>query len=71
VLIAIDKDLGAEVILALSVTVTLKLKGLPAAEVGVPAMIPLVPFSDNPGGSEPDDTCHPLYGGVPEEALSI
>ena len=56
----IDNDFGADVDPRLSLTVTLKLNGLPAAEVGVPAMVPFVEFSVSPGGNEPDDTFQPL-----------
>jgi hypothetical protein len=40
--IAIDRLRGAEVLPALSVTVTLKLKGLPVALVGIPSIVPVV-----------------------------
>jgi hypothetical protein len=56
VLMAIDSVAGSDVAPALSLTVTEKVKGLPAAERGVPLITPLMPSRFSPGGSEPDDT---------------
>jgi hypothetical protein len=45
-------------LLALSVTVTAKLKGLPASVVGAPLITPVVAFRFSPGGNDPDVTVH-------------
>ena len=52
----IDNGFAADVLEALSLTVTLKLKGLPTSVVGVPLMVPLEEFSVRPGGSAPELT---------------
>jgi hypothetical protein len=56
--IEIDRVCGGEVLLALSVTVTAKLKGLPASVVGAPLITPVVAFRFSPGGNDPDVTVH-------------
>jgi hypothetical protein len=61
---------GAETPLAESATVTVKLKGLPEVLDGVPAITPVLELSDRPGGSDPDVSDQPLYGGVPPRAES-
>ena len=38
----------------MSFTMTVKLKGLPAAELGTPLMTPLAALSVSPGGREPE-----------------
>ena len=53
---AMDSDCAGEVVPLLSLTVTLKLYGLPTAEVGVPPITPVVAFRLRPGGSEPAAT---------------
>jgi hypothetical protein len=50
---AIDNACGRDVTLTLSLTVTLKLKGLPVALEGLPVMAPVEEFKFSPGGSEP------------------
>jgi hypothetical protein len=67
----IDSALGREVAPAPSLTVTLKLKGLPTAVVGVPEMTPLVGSRLRPGGGVPEVTIQLLYGGVPVVAASV
>jgi hypothetical protein len=52
-LIVIARACGAEMLPTLSLTVTLKLNGLPTAVEGVPLIAPLEAFSDKPGGNEP------------------
>jgi hypothetical protein len=52
-LIVIERACGAEVLPTLSLTVTLKLNGLPVALEGLPLIGPLEAFSDKPGGNEP------------------
>jgi hypothetical protein len=52
-LTAIERLWGGEEAPVLSLTMTLKLKGLPVAELGTPLMRPLVALSVNPGGREP------------------
>ena len=64
----IDKDLEAETMLRLSVTVTEKL-AVPVA-VGVPEMTPVVVSSVRPAGSEPDNV-HVEYEPVPPDAASV
>jgi len=49
----IDRLRAGEVLPALSVTVTLKLNGLPTVVEGVPLIAPLEAFSHKPGGNEP------------------
>jgi len=51
---------SCEVVPALSLTVTLKLNGLPAALVGVPLMLPFEALSARPGGNDPAITVHEL-----------
>ena len=52
-LTVIDKEAGADVLPALSLTVTLNAKGLPVAVVGVPLITPVEGFSVKPGGGVP------------------
>lgn len=52
----IENVFGCDVTPALSPTVTVKLKGLPAADVGAPEMTPLLGFKLSPGGSALDET---------------
>ena len=47
----IDRDCAAEVLEALSVTVTLKEETPPV--VGTPLIVPVAALSDNPAGSDP------------------
>jgi hypothetical protein len=54
VVTVIDRVLGCELIPALSLTVTLKLKGLTDSVVGVPEMTPLVALKLRPGGRAPE-----------------
>ena len=51
---------GADVVPALSLTVTVKVNGLPDALVGVPLMVPFDALSERPGGSDPAVTVHEL-----------
>jgi hypothetical protein len=51
---------GCDVVPALSLTVTLKLNGLPAALVGVPLIAPVETLSERPGGNDPAVTVHAL-----------
>ena len=52
-LTVIDNDAGADVLPALSWTVTLNTNGLPVAVVGVPLIAPVDAFSTRPGGGVP------------------
>lgn len=52
---AIDRGLGCDTALALSLTVTLKLNALPAV-VGVPLTTPALRSKLRPGGSAPEET---------------
>ncbi len=58
-------DFGAEVSVLISCTVTLKLKGVPAAFVGVPLIAPVAASSDSPGGNAPELITQLLNGGAP------
>jgi len=69
--IVIDKLCAGEVLFALSCTVTLKTKGLPAAVAGVPLMTPVAALSVNPGGNDPETTVQFWYGGTPFAAASV
>ncbi len=69
--IAIENGCGCEVAPALSFRVTLKVKGLPSALVGVPLIAPVDAFSIKPGGSPPALTDQLLYGGVPPLAVKV
>jgi len=71
VMIAIDRDCGAEVAPRLSLTVTLKENGLPTGVEGVPLMAPETVLRFRPGGREPPLTAQPLYGGVPPLAPKL
>jgi hypothetical protein len=55
---------------ALSVALTVKLDV--SAAVGVPLIVPVLPFIDKPAGSEPAETVHvkdvPIVGGTAESA---
>jgi hypothetical protein len=59
---------GCEVAPLLSFTVTLKLKGLPVALVGVPVITPVDALRERPGGRDPVVTVHELYGETPPVA---
>jgi hypothetical protein len=52
----IDSGRPGEIAPALSLTVTLKLNGLPLVEVGLPLIAPVVEAKANPGGSVPEFT---------------
>jgi hypothetical protein len=54
--IAMDRGFGGDVALALSLTVTLKVKGLPVVLDGIPAITPVEAFSVRPLGSDPAPT---------------
>jgi hypothetical protein len=69
--ITIENACEAEVTPALSLTVTLKLNGLPAAFVGVPPIVPVPGFSVNPAGNDPALTDQLLYEPEPPEAASV
>jgi hypothetical protein len=71
VAIAIDRDCGAEATPRLSLTVTLKINGLPMAVDGVPLMAPEEALRFRPGGREPLLMAQLLYGGVPPLALRL
>jgi len=64
-----DSGCGADVLPALSFTVTLN-EEVPAV-VGVPLSTTVAAASDNPAGSVPLLTVQLLYGGVPPEAASV
>jgi hypothetical protein len=68
--IVIESALAGDVELALSLTVTLKLNGLPVAVVGVPLMTPVAALSVSPVGRDPLVTVQLLYGGAPPVAAS-
>ena len=55
-LIVINNGCAGEVTPLLSLTVTLKLNGLPVTVVGVPLITPVEEFSAKPGGSDPELT---------------
>ena len=55
-------------LLGVSITVTLKLNGLPTAVVGVPLITPFAESRDSPGGSAVADQ---LYGSNPPVAASV
>ena len=65
----IDNCRGWDVAPLLSLTVRLKLNGLPTAVVGVPEITPVPSASASPVGSAPLLTVQ-LYGGVPLVAFS-
>ena len=69
--IAIEKLVAADTLPSGSVAVTLKLKGLPVAVVGVPPITPVAPFRVRPGGSEPEDTAQTYGGPVPPVAVRV
>ena len=58
--IASANGCGGDVVPALSLTVTVKPNGLPAALVGVPLILPFDALSESPGGKEPRVTVHEL-----------
>ena len=62
--IVIEKLCEADDLPAKSVAITLKLKGLPTAVLGVPLIVPVKGVSVSPGGSKPEDTAQ-VYGGPP------
>src|SRR5579872_5197383 len=68
---AIESAWPADVAPTASLTVTLKANGLPCAVVGVPAIIPVTAFSDNPEGSEPALNVQFAYGAIPPPAASV
>ena len=47
-----DNTCAADVLPALSCTVTMKLNGLPAVLAGVPAITPVAALSVRPGGND-------------------
>jgi hypothetical protein len=55
----IESAFAGDVVPAVSLTVTLKLKGLPTALEGVPLIAPLAALSVSPGGSDPVLTVQP------------
>src|SRR5436189_42586 len=67
---AIESGCAGDVAPLLSLTVTLKVKGLPVAVVGVPLITPVAEFSVSPGGSDPVAVQLP-YGGVPPPAAKV
>jgi hypothetical protein len=58
--IASVNDCGCDIVPKLSLTVTLKLNGLPDALVGVPLMVPVEVLRVRPGGKDPMVTVHEL-----------
>src|ERR1051325_8842303 len=68
---AMENDCAADVAPALSLTVTLKLNGLPTALVGVPLIPPVVALRLKPGGGDPATSAQLLYGGVPPPAVRV
>jgi hypothetical protein len=62
---------GGDVVPALSLTVTLKLNGLPAALLGVPLIVPVEVLRVRPGGKDPMVTVHELYGVAPPVADNV
>jgi hypothetical protein len=68
---AMDSAFAADVLPPLSLTVTLKLKGLPAAVVGVPLIAPVSGLSVRPGGSDPLLIVQLVYGGDPPDAARV
>ena len=54
--ITIDSARPGETAPAVSLTVTLKMNGLPLEDVGVPLITPVVELKATPGGSPPEFT---------------
>jgi len=52
----IERLCADEICPLLSLTVMLKLKGVPAEELGVPLITPMDEFKLRPGGRDPDAT---------------